>query len=401
MTFGDSTAVAALASHVGASSVAMVDVGATVAAVEPRWAGHAGDAFRTTRDEHVADILENGAYISNGATCIQTYATELNRANVDFSAAKQRWQTASDRLRVNPLDFGAIGETFAAQLAGARATQAWTEAASRCGDELTRIAGRIRAELTIIAEILDALDGDRPNQTSDRDLVTDDQLDPGVLRQGDIGDCFLMAEINALLQTQDGQQWLESHVRWDAAAGGHWVTLYENGAPVEVFVQGTIEQGATSSNGPGLAGLYEAAALQRFGWGNVNFGGWPADAYGWITGTQGQEHSPIDDSVRDDMRATLNSGGQVVVASHDGAFGSAESYSVVAYRDAADGSRTPCIVQLAAPHAYTVERVEPNGDVWMRNPWGADNPYDDGGVFLVTKSDFDIVFWQATTSTLP
>ena len=399
MSFGDPDSVSALATHMAGVSVDFVGTGQDIQANNPAWQGLAADAFDAAKQCVAADLFENGALVSDGATAIQQYSAELQRLNDAYEEARARWQAASDRVRANPLDIVAHVETFAANASAAAVTVDWGHAGIRCGATLAQLAGEIRFELTATADLLDGLfDDPEANRRVPNGELGDDQFDPDSLRQGAVGDCFLLAEINALLLTDEGKDWLKKQIRWDADAGGYWVTLYENGEPVEVFVQGTYAQGV--DGGDGMASLYESAARQRFGWDGVN-GGWPADAYEWLTGTKGKAQDPITDDVRQDMSDTLANGGQVVVASHEGSFGDDKEYDLTATRVNPDGTTEEFEARLAAPHAYTVEKVDANGDVWIRNPWGEGNSYDGGGVFKVSKADFDAVFWQATTSQLP
>jgi len=67
----------------------------------------------------------------------------------------------------------------------------------------------------------------------------------------------------------------------------------------------------------------------------------------------------------------------------------------------ADGNTTTVdSLPLLALHAYSVERVDPDGSVWVRNPHGPGNGADRGNLVRVPAGDFDNVFYQVNVGGL-
>jgi hypothetical protein len=212
----------------------------------------------------------------------------------------------------------------------------------------------------------------------------------------------MLSSIVSLLSTDGGDDFIRDHVRWDPDKNGYWVTLYKNGEPTEVFVEYVFDNGAKQNDWqwgifggdkPSIAALYEAALRQEYGYDFID-GGVPAEAMEIITGhpvdtIENDEHTGLSESQVDELRDVIDDGGQVVLSSpRDG-----EHHITVTGED---GSTRE--VEIVTTHAYAVTRIEADGSVWVRNPWGPGNSADGGGEFRVSAEDVADLFWRAAST---
>jgi hypothetical protein len=245
-------------------------------------------------------------------------------------------------------------------------------------------------------------DAEDPDERVSDNILDDDTFDPEDVGQGGIGDCFMLSSIVSLLSTDGGDDFIRDHVRWDPDKNGYWVTLYKNGEPTEVFVEYVFDNGAKQNDWqwgifggdkPSIAALYEAALRQEYGYDFID-GGVPAEAMEIITGhpvdtIENDEHTGLSESQVDELRDVIDDGGQVVLSSpRDG-----EHHITVTGED---GSTRE--VEIVTTHAYAVTRIEADGSVWVRNPWGPGNSADGGGEFRVSAEDVADLFWRAAST---
>lgn len=66
-----------------------------------------------------------------------------------------------------------------------------------------------------------------------------------------------------------------------------------------------------------------------------------------------------------------------------------------------DGELTDIEVDVVGGHAYMVERIDDDGGVWVRNPWGQGNGADGGEVFRMDADEFARIFGRVTVSQAP
>lgn len=92
---------------------------------------------------------------------------------------------------------------------------------------------------------------------------------------------------------------------------------------------------------------------------------------------------------------SLDNGGAAVISSlQKGDFpGGAEEVEITVEKRE-DGKLVEHDVTLVGSHAYTVERIEADGTVWIRNPHGAGNNADGGGALRLSQEDVDKYFWR-------
>lgn len=229
-----------------------------------------------------------------------------------------------------------------------------------------------------------------PNVTVGPGVLDADNFDESDLNQGQIGDCFLLVGIQGLLRTSEGDQFLRDHVRWDPATQAYIVTIYDDGTPVDVSVT-QIFGGGARNNGqdkPSIASLYEAAFAEHFGRDYLD-GGHADEAMERITGHGSDGTGGIwpFNTDRGDARQAIDDGAIAAISSPRGGD---HTYDFTV-RDA-DGNESTQSVDIVNKHAYQVEKIEENGDVWIRNPWGPENSADGGALIRVPSDVVDDIF---------
>ena len=101
------------------------------------------------------------------------------------------------------------------------------------------------------------------------------------------------------------------------------------------------------------------------------------------------DYSGLSSSEYQDLREVLNDGGQVTLSSpRDGDH-------QISVTDAAGNTRD---IEPVTQHSYVVTRIDEDGSVWMRNPWGPGNSADGGGEFRVSAEDATSLFWRAAST---
>lgn len=95
--------------------------------------------------------------------------------------------------------------------------------------------------------------------------LSDEALDPRLIDQGALGDCWFLAAAGAVAQADP--QWIRDHMQEND--DGTWtVTMYDMwGNPVEITVEGTLaENGVKNADGSdSWISIYEKAAAEYFG----------------------------------------------------------------------------------------------------------------------------------------
>lgn len=221
-------------------------------------------------------------------------------------------------------------------------------------------------------DITDDQKGDSTYQDLDGPLVDEDGIEPDDVKQGALGDCWLISSMRGIAGTPEGAEMLADNIT-DNGDGTYDVTLYRDGEPVVVTVTGEVPVGPDGE--PVYANndtsdrelwplLFEKAMAQEFGGDYHDLDGdWPAKAIEAMTGNDVQTYDegflPWDDKDFPDaasMHDQLEDGG-VMVASTNG-----------------DGEKSSD-GELVSNHAYTVTDVDPDtGEVTVQNPWGAGYP---------------------------
>ncbi len=209
----------------------------------------------------------------------------------------------------------------------------------------------------------------------DPDDADEPPVDPSDLNQGMIGDCWLIASIGAIVNTNP--ELVEEMIRANDN-GTYTVTLYEDGEAVEITVTPdipTVDGDPLFADNPddSDAGedthelwphLIEKAAAQHYGDYEDLEGDWPSKALELLSGRDVETHEAdwfgLDDPdppSAGDLDSLLDGGGAVLVSTaHE---------NLTSLYD--DGT-------IVSGHAYYVQSVDPdNGTVTIVNPWGLDN----------------------------
>lgn len=212
---------------------------------------------------------------------------------------------------------------------------------------------------------------------------------PEDIGQNSIGDCYYVASLGALANTEAGRQHIRDSISYDPDTGNYTVTLYVKGpfgvpVPVQVEVtqaelQDNIERGGGSNldNNGGEGALWPAVMETAFaklndsnpangldeGYREIS-GGKARDAMFTLTGTDGDDVSNAfvstfgPDVAYEVIRQAMADGRPVTLSTDPENKGAPE-----------DG--------LADNHVYVVEEIYKDEDgqvmVTLRNPWGQNN----------------------------
>ncbi|WP_176783276.1 C2 family cysteine protease [Leucobacter chromiiresistens] len=399
--FGDPAAVETAAASLRSGAQAAERARNEAARARPdTWTGAAADAYRAALERTLPETLNIADALDAAGSTLRRYAAVQREAASAFAEAQDDVDRSARALRGNPLDLGAALTGLRAEFAATAALGQLQEAAATAAAELRAAIGEEgdgRPWWDPFGWFNDAED---PDERVSDNILDDDAFDPDDVAQGSIGDCFMLSSVVALLNTDAGDAFIRDHVRWDAEREGYWVTLYANGEPEEVFVEYVFDNGAKQSDWdwwifggdkPSIAALYEAAIRQEYGYDFID-GGVPAEAMEIITGhpvdvIENGNYAGLDADQVDELRDVLDDGGQVVISSPR------SGDHQITVTDPDGNSRE---VDVVTSHSYVITRIDPDGSVWMRNPWGPGNSADGGGEFRVSAADVEDLFWRAT-----
>ena len=247
------------------------------------------------------------------------------------------------------------------------------------------------------------LDPKRPDVPVPSDIRVDPRAgDPSDIKQGQIGDCWLLAGIGSVAQVLEREgkldDFLAQHLRPVGDPPTHWVvTLYEDGKPVDVTVEAkSVDGGVRDADGmPNWLSIYERAAAEQRGgsYGEIN-GGYGDEALKLMTGNSAHRDGELDLAALEDK---LNKGQAVSVGSED-----VKDDDFDWFWEPAEVNRADVVPN----HAYIVTGVKlnENGEkvVVLANPWGPTGGFMEGdsdhksGTLEMTeeeyKENFDAVF---------
>lgn len=206
--------------------------------------------------------------------------------------------------------------------------------------------------------------------------VVEDGISPDDVSQGYLANCWFIATLQSLALQQP--ELLEDAIGPRNPDGTYPVTIYVDGEPVVVNVtpEFPAEDGDPAyADNPGRDGsdaprelwplLIEKAVAQHHGSYEDLEWDWPSTAMEVLTPHDVQTYDDsgwfddIDLPSADSLRSTLEQGGSIVVTS------SGDSD----FSDAYQGEDA-----LTKKHCYYVERIDADGTVHLRNPWGYDHP---------------------------
>jgi hypothetical protein len=296
---------------------------------------------------------------------------------------------SDDELRqwVDELDDGMLGSGWSRE----RRRELWSMIAAKASaDTMRRLDGltdEVQPDFDTVggddarddpdSPVHDATYAEVPHElfAADPDDDGEPLVDPSDLDQGMIGDCWLIASIGAIANTNP--EVIERMIRANDN-GTYTVTLYDDGDAVEVTVTPDLptvqgdplfaDNPATSDAGDGTYELWphlvEKAAAQYYGDYEDLEGDWPSKALELLSGRDTHTYEDdwfglddVDPPSVSDLDALLDDGGAVLVST-------AHDNRTSLYDDGT-------IVQ---GHAYYVQQVDPDeGTVTIVNPWGLDS----------------------------
>ena len=381
------TATSAVASNVSGAQIAS-------------WTGDAGDAFRGDWSALRTDVKDHSEDLQRGSEVLMVHATELEAINAQALDALERWRAAADRLLSLPPDLSAFTDLYRAQADLRHAIDLRVRLSQRTADNLYGLISADAAEVEGYTWPPAGwpAGGSWADDPLPSTILDDATFDPEDVSQGGIGDCYVISTVMALMQTPEGDALLRENIRWDSVREGYWVTLYVDGKPTPIFIDHALHEGALEDGGPGIVSLYEAAFSEYESWATLS-GGSAHDVFPVIAGTDAErinwDAGDGDTWDPGPAREALDDGGYVVASSHPT---DDPAPTIQVTKQNADGSTYTTDVRIVGPHAYTVAGVEADGSVWVMNPWGQGNSYDDGGPFLVSAEDFEELFRAVSIS---
>ncbi|TFH50767.1 cysteine protease [Actinomyces viscosus] len=434
-------------------------------AATPSWQGASAQAFAAAAASLAGGLGATVGELDRGAGVLDTYAGVLERAHA--MAAELRLQAA--RLLVTAIASPATApacnalattitsafnnllttiDTAATHTATSLTTSTSTQ--SRNSGTTAKAGapkGHIKGPLDWTMQLWSTLLETRP--FSDEDIRRlREQADGNAdwdkdANQGGIGDCYLLASLQGYSQTEEGQQLLRDHVRWDKAKNCFVVTLYDNGKPVYVEVNDYYSDGSKDSQGrPTLMSLYERAYGKYFGYRDLDDGGTPgedgmeavADADTRVIGTMeipvlggniplhkysSKDWENMEQAVKEgEVVVGSTSGGDfsrgdtVEAASDTNGDGKIDTENPGSNGKAPDKEGDYRIVggdydhdpkTDPSSHAYTVVDIDDNY-VTLRNPWGenhASGGSEDGGLIRITREDYEKYFEHTIIGQVP
>lgn len=372
-----------------------------VNAAKPRvWQGEAADAYSAAAGRSLTEATALADLLRAGSGTLSRYAAAQGEAARALSSAQTSFDRAQRAVRANPLDLAALADGWRAHWDAMSAVGRQQQAAAIAARELRDAIG-LDADARPWWDPFGWFnDPEDPDERVSDNILDDDSFDPDDVSQGQIGDCFMLSVVVSLLETDAGDDFIRDNIRWDDAKQGYWVTLYSNGTPKEVFVEYVFGNGAKQDDWqwwifggdkPSIAALYESAIRQEYGYHAID-GGVPADAMEMITGqsawvVENNNYAGLSDGQVESLRDAMTDGAQVVISSPR----SGDHQITVT---APDGSTRE--IDVVNTHAYSVTRIDADGSVWMRNPWGPGNSADGGGEFRVSADDVADLFWRAS-----
>jgi len=393
----------AWSSRAGECTTASTDIaGASV----DDWEGVAAEAYRAKRGKIVQQLDDSSEKLQNGAAVLEDYAYALSALEARASGARAEKQKLWEKFWTSGALLDPEKRGAALQEIGAVAQeeqQVQGEAQAAAYDAAVKLLSVLNEQADLgLYFVFPSLEGSL-DRTVDKNVLENATWDPAEVKQGQVGDCYLMASLMAMMRTKNGQDTLKRNVRWDDAAQGYWVTLYVDGEPKEYFVDKVYGKGATEGGEVGVVSLYEAAYDKAYGFRDLNDGGFPERALEAVTGQSfhstlvaqapaGSQQNP-NGPLLDSMRESLASGNPVVAGTWNGDNHSFDGVTV----EERDGTVAETSVTIVASHDYEVERVDPDGSVWIRNPHGPGNPTDGGCLVKISPEVFSQTFCVVAT----
>lgn len=384
------------------------------------WAGQARDNYSESSQRAARRLYNFGAGLTSASSDVDKYYWKLRSvksyvdgtlrpalenldSQFDATPMADRWSkfwelrrqalSIQDDYNSKYKELKQSAEELAQSLAGALDTGTYagdSTSARKARDSLTR------QQLT---------KDDIGNIEDERNMLAKGEYDPRSVHQGNIGDCFYLASLMAVMNSKDGQaklaQGIRPHYNSDHKIDGYYVTIYEkpglfSGPSHEVFVQDTYAVGVSTSGHKGVISLYERAYAQVYPE-SVN-GGSSLDALARITTKDTHKVDGVggifgwgegyDKSEKQEIIHSANSGRPTVASTGESKNfrGTTAPVSV----KLPDGTQQT--IDIYAHHSYMVKHADQSG-VTLVNPHGENtisNSYlsTPNGEFTISWEDF-------------
>lgn len=256
----------------------------------------------------------------------------------------------------------------------------------------------------------------RPLSDSELSDTLSHLADPSIslfnIDQGRIGDCHLLASLNAYNQTKEGRRYLASlvtvHYDSNGMVDGFYVDFPGfDSTHQRVFVQNALVNGDTAGarNKADLASVFEMAFVQSHTGGTRGkFPTWGASGSfsAWtMKDISGENATPTfkggfdRDAMKEAAINGINAKRPVVAES------SLSTHDTTVTTPNGGHEK----IQIVSQHAYTVVGADENG-VTLTNPWGRNYPGGDNGdptdaTFTMSWRDFYANFGDVTVGRIP
>ena len=398
----------------------------------PSWQGEAAVAFAGTASSLESGLEQGVGHLSHGAGVLDDYAAVLESAIHAAAALREQAGRVLLEAMANPLGAGAAVGALSA-IAGA-----WANLQAEVDMAAARTAAILNTGTAPGAGAGGQKSGDKSgSQTSGSgggDLKTS-KLNPddierikrqdesgedwSAVDQQGIGDCFLLATLQAYSNTEKGRQRLRDQIQWNKDKQVFVVTFYYDGMPVPIEVDDYYTDGAQGKdNPPTLMSIYERAYGIYISDHNLDKGGYSGNVmhdiskapvetintsepsgFLWLGRTEDHKY---EDSEWSDIEQASEDNNKVVTASTDEGgvvHGTADTNGDGAI-NSQDSSGNYRVVK---DHVYTVVTVDDNY-VTLYNPWahndGEGNP-GGGGLIRVSRSDYGRWFTSTDIGNIP
>ncbi|MBE6482827.1 MAG: cysteine protease [Actinomyces ruminicola] len=264
----------------------------------PSFQGAAADAFRRGARELTRALEQDAQDLEAGVAPLEAYARVLDCA---IAAADELREFAGRTV------LAALGTPAAAIVAAAvvpAIAQAWAGILAEVNLTATHTAAALNTASAaggLVQGTGAQVQGgkgkaDDDDKTKYKTKLTDAEIerirrqldgseDWDDASQGLLGDCYLMATLQAYSWTDEGKQVLRDNVRWDEVKQAFIVTLYEDGEKVEVEVADVYTYGNGQTD---LVAVYERAYGKHFGDEAIRDGGHPDDVIAAISGNDSE-----------------------------------------------------------------------------------------------------------------
>lgn len=392
----------------------------------PSFQGATADAFRHGARELTRTLERDAERLEAGVGPLEAYARVLESA----IAAADELREFAGRTVLAALGTPAAGIVAAAVVPAI--ARGWAGILAEVNLAATRTAAALSSTVVKDPSSVSVSGPNKKKDSQQRDGVTklaqDDirrirqQINGGEwegTHQLHIGDCHLLATLQAYAETDGGRQMLRDNVRWDESKRAFIVTLYDDGKAIEIEVDDYYTEGNSSDydddgrSDPDLMNIYERAYGKHFGFSDLDDGGWGDETMGALSGRDGThmdtrggsgflgwpwyDDHKYTDSEWSDIEKALQEGRPVTATTNTSAdvdvtIDSDEDGEV-------EDTDESGMYNIASPHVYTVVEID-DKYVTLRNPWGANlksgttDQYETQGLIRITREEYEKRFYR-------